>query len=290
MRMPQRLQLFGLIFPTYTWLTVAVLIPIFVMLVFSFLSDVPLGQREPRFTLENYGRFLSRPVYLRLTLKAIQMGLLVTVGGLVVGYPVAYGLARVVPGRWRAGLFLLVIVPFWSSSLIRAYSWVIVLGENGVINQLLKALRLPSPGLSILFSFPAIIVGLIHAYVPYVVLTIYVSLDNIDDSLIEAAQSLGANRFQAFLQVVLPLSLPGVIAGGVLTFIPATGSFMEPRVLGGVAGTVIGTIIEDQFISVFNWPFGAALAFVVLAISASILLIFSGLLKMSGVLSGGMEL
>jgi spermidine/putrescine transport system permease protein len=218
------------------------------------------------------------------------MGVLATVGCLVAGYPVAYGLAKVVPGRWRAALFLLVIIPFWSSSLIRAYSWIIVLRENGVINYLLDALHVPGEGLSILFSFPAIIIGLVHAYVPYVVLTIYVSLDNIDDSLIEAAQSLGANRLQTFLRVVLPLSLPGAIAGAVLTFIPATGSFMEPRVLGGTAGTVIGTIIEDQFVSVFNWPLGAALAFIVLLVSGFILLVSSRFLRMSGVLSGGMEL
>lgn len=289
MPVPRRLRLFGLVFPTYAWLTVAVLIPILIMLYFSFLSDVPLGNREAHPTFENYAKFLSKPFYLRLTLKSVRMGLLATAGCLIAGYPVAYGLAKVVPGRWRAALFLLVIIPFWSSSLIRAYSWIIVLRENGVINYLLKALHFPGEGVSILFSFPAIIIGLVHAYVPYVVLTIYVSLDNIDNSLIEAAQSLGANRLQTFLRVVLPLSLPGAIAGAVLTFIPATGSFMEPRVLGGTAGTVIGTIIEDQFVSVFNWPFGAALAFIVLLVSGFILLFSSRFLRVSGVLSGAME-
>jgi len=290
MHIPRRFQLFGMAFPTYAWLTVAVLIPILIMLYFSFLSDAPLGNRDVHFTVENYTKFVSRSFYLRLTLKSIRMGVLATVGCLVIGYPVAYGLAKVVPGRWRTALFLLVIIPFWSSSLIRAYSWVIVLRENGVLDHLLAALYVSGDGLSILFSFPAIIIGLIHAYVPYVVLTIYVSLDNIDASLLEAAQSLGANRLQTFFRVVLPLSLPGVIAGAVLTFIPATGSFMEPRVLGGTAGTVIGTIIEDQFVSVFNWPFGAALAFVVLVISGLILAISSRFLRMSGALSGGMEL
>jgi spermidine/putrescine transport system permease protein len=175
-----------------------------------------------------------------------------------------------VQGRWQTVLFLLVIVPFWSNSLIRLYSWIIVLGRGGIINYTLRQLGWQTEW-SILFTYPAIIIGLVHAYLPYMVLTIYVALDRIDDRLIEASASLGARPWRTFLRVILPLSMPGVLAGVILVFIPAIGSFVEPRLLGGPAGTMLGTVIEDQFVQVFNWPLGAALSFILLLIVVIIL-------------------
>lgn len=282
----RRLSLIGLLFPTYAWIAFAIVAPLLVMLVFSFLREVPIGGRDVQWTTENYTKFFAKPFYLQLSAKSIRMGLLTTVFSVLVGYPIAYAMAKVIRGRWRAALFLLVILPFWSSSLIRAYSWIVVLRQQGILNAVLEALHLPVSG-SILFTFPAIILGLVHAYLPYVVLATYVALDRIDDTLIQAAQSLGANPFQAFLRVTLPLSLPGVLAGAILTFIPATGSFMEPRVLGGTAGTVIGTIIEDQFVSVFNWTFGAALAFLLLLIVGAVLLAAAQVLRTAQAFSLG---
>jgi spermidine/putrescine transport system permease protein len=283
----RRLGLIGLLFPTYAWLMFAVVAPLVMMLVFSLLSDVPIGNRVADWTLENYTKFISKPFYFQLAMKSVRMGLLTTIFCVVVGYPMAYAMAKVVRGRWKSALFLLVIVPFWSSSLIRAYSWIMVLRQEEVINAVLEALHLPSGSVSILFTFTAVIIGLVHAYLPYLVLTTYVALDRIDDSLIQAAQSLGANRLQSFLRVTLPLSLPGVLAGAILTFIPATGSFMEPRVLGGISGTVMGTIIEDQFVSVFNWTFGAALAFILLAVVGVVLAASARLLRRAQVFSFG---
>jgi spermidine/putrescine transport system permease protein len=283
----RRLGLIGLLFPTYAWLMFAVVAPLVMMLVFSLLSDVPIGGRVAHWTLENYAKFISKAFYFQLALKSVRMGLLTTVFCVVVGYPMAYAMAKVVRGRWKSALFLLVIMPFWSSSLIRAYSWIMVLRQEGVVNSMLEALHLPSGSVSILFTFTAVIIGLVHAYLPYLVLTIYVALDRIDDSLIQAAQSLGANRLQSFLRVTLPLSLPGVLAGAILTFIPATGSFMEPRVLGGISGTVMGTIIEDQFVSVFNWTFGAALAFILLAVVGAVLAASAQALRKAQVFSFG---
>lgn len=276
----RRVGVIGLLVPAYVWLGLAVIAPLWIMFCFSFLSDVPIGARVVHLTLENYRKFFSKPFYLSLSLKSVQMGLLTTLFCILVGYPMAYGMAKVIKGKWKSALFLLVMIPFWSSSLIRAYSWIIVLREKGIINYMLQALHLmPGDGLSILFTFTAVIIGLVHAYVPYMVLTTYVSLDRIDDALIEAAQSLGANRLQSFLRVTLPLSVPGVLAGAILIFIPATGSFMEPRVLGGTSGTVIGTIIEDQFVSVFNWTFGAALAFILLVVLVLVLIASAQLLR-----------
>jgi spermidine/putrescine transport system permease protein len=283
----RRLGLIVLLLPTYGWLAFAIFVPLAMMLIFSFLSDVPIGGRSIHWTVENYTKFVSKTFYLQLSLKSVRMGLLTTFFCVIIGYPMAYAIAKVFRGQWKSALFLLVIVPFWSSSLIRAYSWIIVLRQEWAINAVLQTFHLPADSVSILFTFSAVVIGLVHAYLPYVVLTIYVSLDRIDDTLIQAAQSLGANRLQSFLRVTLPLSLPGVLAGAILTFIPSTGSFMEPRVLGGTSGTVIGTIIEDQFVSVFNWTFGAALAFILLVVVGIILAASAQILRRAQVFSFG---
>ena len=168
-----------------------------------------------------------------------------------------------VKGRWREAIFLLIILPFWSNALVRAFSWTMVLREP----------------VGILYSYPAIVIGLVHAYLPYAILTIYVSLQAIDDSLIEASRSLGATRLQAFRRIILPLSLPGVLAGIFLIFVPVIGSFMEPRILGGKQAIMLGPIIESQFTALNNWPLGAALSFVMLAIVLIILGISTPLIK-----------
>jgi spermidine/putrescine transport system permease protein len=268
---------FALLGPAYLWLLLIGVVPLGLMLYFSFLSDVPLGNREVYFTFENYARFFARGFYSRLTLDSLLMGFYTTVGCLIFGYPLAYGLAKTVRGRWQTALFLLIIVPFWSNTLVRLYAWIIVLGKGGIINYALRQLGL-SAETSILFTYPAIIIGLVHSYLPYMVLTIYVALDRIDDTLLEAAASLGARPWRTFLRVILPLSLPGVLAGVILVFIPAIGSFVEPRLLGGPAGSMLGTVIEDQFVQVFNWPLGAALSFILLLIVGVILAISAGFL------------
>jgi spermidine/putrescine transport system permease protein len=275
--MNPRATLTALLAPAYLWLLLFGFVPLGIMLYFSFLSDVPLGNREVYFTWENYGRFFSRGFYSQLTLDSLLMGLYTTLGCLLLGYPLAYALAKSVSGRWQTALFLLVIVPFWSSSLVRLYAWIVVLGKGGIINYTLGLLGWTG-ATSILFTYPAIILGLVHAYLPYMVLTIYVALDRIDDRLLEAAASLGARPWRTFWRVILPLSLPGVLSGVILVFIPAIGSFVEPRLLGGPAGTLLGTVIEDQFVQVFNWPLGAALSFILLLIVIVIMLAASRLL------------
>jgi spermidine/putrescine transport system permease protein len=169
-----------------------------------------------------------------------------------------------VRGRWQGALFLLIIVPFWSSSLIRLYAWVVMLQNNGVLDRFFELFGLDVG--SLLYTYPTLLIGLIHAFLPYMVLTIYVAIDRIDRSLLDASASLGADPQRTFLQVLLPLSMPGVISGMVLVFIPAVGAFVEPRLLGGRSGQVLGTVIEDLFVESSNWPQGAALAFIMLVI------------------------
>jgi spermidine/putrescine transport system permease protein len=258
--------------PAYAWLALTVLLPLSAMLFFSFLTVAPIGGRAAQFTLAHYLTFLDKEFYRTLTWRSLRMGFDVTVVCVLVGYPAALALAKYVGGRWREAIFLLIVLPFWSNALVRTFSWTMVLREDGLLDRFIHWFLPDAPPLDLMFGYPAIVLGLVHSFLPYVILTCYISLQAIDDALIEAARSLGASALGAFWRVVLPLSLPGLFAGIVLTFIPVIGSFMEPRILGGPSGIMLGTVIEDQFTAVFNWPLGAALSFIMLAI---VLLIFA---------------
>lgn len=267
---------YALLAPSYGWLFLAVFGPLLIMLGFSFLSDVPLGVRakDVHFTLDNYLTYFSEDFYWILTKKSMLTAFYTTAICILLGYPMAYFCAKSTKGKWKTALFMLVIIPLWSNTLIRVYSWAILLRDGGIISLLMEFLGMPELGRSILYSYPAIIIGLVHGYLPFMTMSIYIVLDRMDDSLLEAAKSLGANRIQTFFRVTLPLSLPGVVAGSIMTFIPVLGCFVEPRILGGKKGTVIGTVIEDQFIQLFNWPFGAAIAFLLLLMVLAIMVLF----------------
>ncbi|MES0809339.1 ABC transporter permease [Roseibium sp. SCPC15] len=268
-----------LLSPAYIWLTVAVFLPLSAMAYFSFLSDVPFGEREWHVTLDNYREFLETGTYATLLWKSLKLGLTVTAFSVVIGFPCAFVLAKVIRGRSREALFLLVILPFWSNSLVRIFSWAIVLRGNGVLNTAVNAILPWDVHVNLMFSPTAIVIGLVHSYLPYVILTSYLALQAIDDTLIEAARSMGAPRRTILTRLILPLAAPGIIAGAVLIFVPVVGSFMEPRLLGGRFGTYYGTVIEDQFVAVFNWPLGAALSFILLAVVLAILAAFSPILR-----------
>lgn len=269
----------ALLSPAYLWLTVAVFLPLSAMAFFSVLTDVPGQGRDWSYTLSNYAAFFETGTYARLLWKSLKLGLIVTGLCLLIGFPAALVLAKSVKGRAREALFLLVILPFWSNSLVRIFSWAIVLRGNGVLDLGLSAVLPGEVKLGLMFSQSAIVIGLVHSYLPYVVLTAYLALQAIDDSLIEAARSLGAPKRTILFRLLIPLSAPGLIAGAVLVFVPVVGSFMEPRILGGKVGTYYGTAIEDQFVAVFNWPLGAALSFILLAVVLAILALASPMLR-----------
>jgi spermidine/putrescine transport system permease protein len=252
--------------PAYLWLTVAVFLPLSAMAFFSLLSDMPLSGADWHVTAANYAEFFSTPTYALLLWKSLKLAALVTALCVLIGFPCAWVLAKTIRGRSREALFLLVILPFWSNSLVRIFSWAIVLRGNGVLDRAVNAVLPWDVDVNLMFSPAAVTIGLVHSYVPYVILTCYLALQAIDDSLIEAARSLGAPRRTILRRLILPLSAPGLIAGAVLVFVPVVGSFMEPRLLGGRTGTYYGTVIEDQFVAVFNWPLGAALSFILLAV------------------------
>ena len=259
--------------PTYLWLAFTVFLPLSAMFFFSFLTDAPFGNKEVFISLENYQAIWDKTFYQLLLFKSFRLGLEVTVLCFLIGFPCALILAKHVKGYWREAIFVLIILPFWSNALVRIFSWTMVLRGNGVIEMTLNWI---SPGFgdfSLMFTYQAILIGLVHSYLPYMILTCYVSIQSIDDSIIEAARVLGASRIMILMRVIVPLSLPGIAAGSVLIFIPVVGSFMEPRILGGREGTFIGTIIEDQFTRVFNWPLGAALSFLMLFIILIIIML-----------------
>ena len=267
-----------LLAPAYLWLTVAVFLPLSAMLFCSFLSAAPFTNADWHVTGLNYAEFLARSIYPDLLGRSLLLAAIVTVACVLIGYPCAYVLARQVKGRAREALFLLIILPFWSNSLVRIFSWAIVLRGNGIIDHTLGAL-LPFVSVNLMFSYTAVVIGLVHSYLPYVILTSYLALQAIDESILEAARSLGAPFRTILFRLLLPLSLPGLAAGAVLIFVPVAGSFMEPRILGGKHGIFYGTLIEDQFVATFNWPLGAALSFILLAVVLVILAAASPILR-----------
>jgi spermidine/putrescine transport system permease protein len=275
----RRLKAYGLTAPAYIWLLVTVFLPLSVMFFFSFLTKAPFGTAKVSLTLAQYTRFLQRDYYLFLTQRSLVLGIVVTAVCVALGYPLALILAKRIRGRWREALLLLVILPNLSNALVRTFSWTMVLRDGGIVDRGIRSVAPGLPDFDLLYSYPAIVIGLVHSYLPYLVLTSYISLQAIDDDLIEAARSLGATAWGAFRRVVLPLSLPGLAAGIILVFVPVVGAFMEPRILGGQTGMMLGTVIEEQFTEAFNWPLGAALSFILLVIELAVLGLFYPLLR-----------
>ncbi len=265
--------------PAYVWLTVAVFLPILAMLYFSVLSEAPMAGRTGEFTLQHYRTFLEKDFYATLLLRSLRLGAEVVLICILLGFPCAYVLAKTIKGRWREALFILIVIPFWSNALVRVFSWTMVLRGNGILERAIGTVSPGAGSLDLMFTYTAVVIGLVHSYLPYMILTLYISLQAIDDDLIDAARSLGAGWFTILRRIVIPLSIPGLAAGAVLIFIPVIGSFMEPRILGGPQGTFIGTVIEDQFTAVFNWPLGAALSFILLACVLVIFALFAPVLR-----------
>ena len=248
-------------YPSVIVLLVFAIAPILIMFAYSFQSD----QGTAGVTLENYVRFFSKALYLKLTLRTILNSLSVTLISLLIAYPLAYFMAKKFKGLKNIVL-ILIIIPFFTNQLVRVYSWLIFLQDGGVLHSFLRSIGLAGDSLGILFTQAAVVIGLVHAFFPYMVITIYLALERVENALLEASSSLGASQATTFFRVTVPLSMPGVITGILIVFVPCLGTFVEPRILGGVNGTVIGTVIEDQFFEIFGWNFGAAIAFLLFAL------------------------
>ena len=276
-RSSKGLQLFSLISPGALWIILFFNIPLLIVLFISFVERGRAGGIElpPVYTLENYRQFFnscasefSGPncdpfLYLGIFGHSVRIALVVTFWCIILGYPLSYFISRQRP-IWRDALMILVIIPFWTNFLVRTYALKQVLATEGLLNSFLMGLHVISQPLDLLFNEFAVIVGLIYGYFPFAVLPMYASIEKFDHSLMEAASDLGAPPWRAFLRIMLPMTLPGVIAALVLVFVPVVGAFITPDIMGGGKIEMIGTLINRQFGVSRNWPFGSSMSLVLM--------------------------
>jgi putrescine transport system permease protein len=268
---------FTLIAIPYLWLLFLFLVPFLIVFKIS-LSDAALAippytptlkdgiaAMFAEFDFENFVFLTEDDLYWKAYLSSLQIALLSTFLTLLVGYPIAYGMARS-PEEWRPTLMMLVILPFWTSFLIRVYAWMGILSNEGLLNQLLIWLGLIGDPIQILNTNVAVYIGIVYTYLPFMILPIYAALDRMDGSLIEAAEDLGCSRLQAFWLVTIPLSRNGIIAGSFLVFIPALGEFVIPSLLGGSGTLMIGKVLWEEFFNNRDWPVASAVAVILLLI------------------------
>ncbi len=263
-----RLVLLG---PGLGWLVIFLLAPLALIFAYSFFHRGAYGQIVYTFSLDNYAR-LFNPTVLRVFLNSTRLALLVTGLALLLGYPMAYFIANRSP-RWRSPLLILVILPFWTSYLIRTYAWIVLLNREGVLSRLLLSLGITNEPISFLYNDGAILVGLLYGYLPFMVLPLYSSIERLNPELREASYDLGATPLRTFFQVTLPLTLRGIVTGSIFVFVPSLGNFFVPELLGGGQRFMIGNMINNQFLKGRDWPYGAAMAFGVMTI-VFLLLIF----------------
>ena len=276
-RRNKQLQLFSLISPGTFWILMFFNLPLLIVLFISFVERARAGSIKlpPVYTLENYRQLFnactsrfSGPecdpfLYIGIFGHSMRIGLIVTIFCILVGYPLAYFISKQRP-IWRDALMILVIIPFWTNFLVRTYALKQVLATEGLLNSFLMNLHLIRQPLQLLFNEFAVNVGLIYGYLPFAVLPMYASIEKFDYSLMEAAADLGASPRRAFLRVMLPMTLPGVIAALVLVFVPVVGAFITPDIMGGGKIEMIGTLINRQFGVSRNWPFGSAMSLVLM--------------------------
>ena len=270
----------------YLWLFVFFALPFVIVLKISLAHVVlarppytPLleylndGTLQIRLHLENYRRLWEDPLYFIAYLKSLKIAGISTLMCLLLGYPMAYAIARA-RDRFRNLLLMLVILPFWTSFLIRVYAWIGILKTNGLLNNLLLSLGMIDHPLALLHSDFAVYLGIVYSYLPFMVLPLYATLSRMDQTLLEAAADLGCRPWSAFVRVTLPLSLPGIIAGGMLVFIPAVGEFVIPDLLGGPDSLMIGKVLWTEFFSNRDWPAASAVAVVMLVLLVLPLAVF----------------
>ena len=254
------LGLAGLLTPVTFWLGVFFVIPLLFILAYSFGTSGVYGGITLGFNPANYLKVFD-PLYLEIVGRTLLIATLNTLLCLALGYPLAYFIAF--KGRkHRNALILLVMIPFWTSLLVRAYAWVVILGGNGIANRVLQFLHITDKPLTLIFTPQAVTMGLVYSYLPFMILPLYAALERFDTRLKEAAQDLGASRWHTFWRVTFPLSMPGVIAGSILVFIPSAGEFVIPDLLGGSRTVMVGNLIQQQFLNARDWAFGSALSII----------------------------
>jgi spermidine/putrescine transport system permease protein len=262
-----------LLAPAGIWYLAFFVVPLGFILVFSFLTSADYGGVEFRFSFENYHQIASATIFLRIFLNTVLMALSGTVLCLLIGYPLAYFLATRA-GRWKSLFLVLLIVPFWTSFLTRTYAWLILLSDNGPLAHALQRAGLLQKDLNFLYSYKAVLLGIVYNYLPLMIFPLYVSLERLDRRLLEAAKDLGANRIAAFRRVTVPLTMPGILTGGLLVFIPLMGEYVIPSILGGAKSYMVGNLIGNEFVSAHDWAFGSALGMTVIALLLILIVVY----------------
>ena len=273
-------QLGVLLGPVSILLAIFFVCPLAIMMIYSLLAPGLYGGVEWTYYPHNFGRILGfadpmfedfDPVYLAIFLRSVKLAATTVVVALLVCYPAAFMVSRL-PDRWKTFCLFLITLPFFASLIVRLFIWVLLLKPTGFINFVLQSLGLISRPLEMIYTEGAIVLGMVYVFIPFMFLPVYASVEKIDWQLVRASQDLGANAAQTFLRVILPLTLPGVIGGSIIVFIPALGNFVVPEVLGGAKVLMLGNLVEQQFLYARNWPFGAALAMLIMC--AVLLLLF----------------
>lgn len=276
-----------------TWLVIGgfFLLPLVIMLLISFGQRATYGGLKPIADLGEYvrtGQFLANyaqsldPLYLGIYWRSLWMAVLTTVLCLLISYPIAYYIAIVAPARWKNLLLALVVIPFWTSFLIRTYAWMLILRTEGLINTVLLQTGLLQQPMDLLYNEFAVMLGLVYGELPFMILPLYASLEKLDLTLLEASSDLGASHASTFWRVTVPLTLPGIVAGIVLVFIPSIGQFVVSDLLGGAKSMLAGNLIQNQFAVARNKPFGSAVAFELTAVVLLLLLAYAWYTKRKG--------
>lgn len=270
-----------LLAPVTLFLGIFFLLPLCIIALFSVLTPGLYGGVEWSFYHWNYGRIFGwadglneifEPIYLQILWRSLTFAALTVVLTLILCYPVAFWVSRL-PERWRLVFLFLITLPFFCSLIVRLYAWLLILKPTGILNSTLLATGLINEPLEILYTPAAVVLGMVYVMIPFMFLPLYAAVDTLDRAQVEASLDLGANRIQTFLKVVLPQTLPGILGGAVIVFIPSVGNFVVPDVLGGAKGLMIGNLVEQQFLSSRNWPFGSALSMIIMAVVLTVLIV-----------------
>jgi len=267
--------------PYLLWMMVFILIPLLLVIYFAFTTGNSRDYRTFTLSLENFKRFLD-PIYLGVLRRSLSLSVISTLICFVLGYPIAYIIANKKKAKTRNNMILLFVIPMWMNFLLRTYAWLTILGKNGIINTFLNFLGFQS--LDLLYNDGAVVLGMVYNFLPFMVLPIYSVLVKMDKKLIEAAEDLGANKPTVFTKVIFPLSIPGVMTGLTMVFTPAVSTFIISNLLGGNKTTLIGNVIEQQFIYTGDWHFGSAMSMVLMVIILVVMAISN---KSGGDLEGG---
>lgn len=274
--MKKKKRSYRLLYPVVIWMTCFFLIPVALMVLVSFFTRGEFGEVIYSFNVESYIRFMD-PLYLNILLKSLIIALFTTVICLVFAYPFAFFIGRS-PKKFRGPLIMLVMLPFWTNSLIRTYAWIILLRTEGIINSYLIKLNFISEPLKLLYTNTSVLIGMVYMMFPFMVLPIYSSVEKIDKSLIEAASDLGANPFKNFAKIIWPLTMSGVMAGALLVFVPTLGYFFIPDLMGGSKVILISNLIKNQYLMARDWPFGSAISVILIMV---MLIIIGGYFKIT---------